>query len=75
MRKGRDGGEKNGGGEMEKMENNDENCGQLTLLPVDRLTATNCSAAACAKMLDSRNYLSMSTHAKTLIRFTQVTIT
>ena len=41
MRKGRDG--ENG---MEW--NNDENSGPLTSLPVDRLTATDCNADACA---------------------------
>ena len=44
MRKGRNG---------EKMEWNGENIGEnsgpLTLLPVDRLTATDCNAAARAK--------------------------
>ena len=40
MRKGRDG-KKNG-------ENNGENSGPLTSLPVDRLTATDCNAAARA---------------------------
>ena len=44
MRKGCDG-EENG----RKMENNDENSGPLTSLPVDRLTATDCNAAARAK--------------------------
>ena len=34
---------------MEKMENNGENSGPLTSLPVDRLTATDCNAAARAK--------------------------
>ena len=44
MRKGRDG-EWNGG-----MENNGENSSPLTLLPVDRLTATNCNAdRSCQK--------------------------
>ena len=33
-----------------KMENNGENSGPLTSLPVDRLTATDCNAAARAKM-------------------------
>ena len=32
------------------MENNGENSGPLTSLPVDRLTATDCNAAARAKM-------------------------
>ena len=46
MRKGRDGKmEENG------MENNGENSGPLTLLPVDRLTATDCNAATCAFFL------------------------
>ena len=39
---------------MEKMENgmenNDENSGPLTSLPVDRLTATDCNAAARANI-------------------------
>ena len=39
MRKGRDG--ENG---MEKKENNGENSGPLSSLPVDRLTATDCNA-------------------------------
>ena len=52
MRKGRDG-EWNGKKKMEKMEkmekkwkmeNNGENSGPLTSLPVDRLTATDCNA-------------------------------
>ena len=42
MRKGRDG--------EWKMENNGENSGPLTSLQVDRLTATNCNAAARANM-------------------------
>ena len=33
---------------MEKMENNGENSGPLTSLQVDRLTATDCNAAARA---------------------------
>ena len=46
MRKGRDGGE----WKMEKMENNGENSGPLTLLPVNRLTATDCNAdRSCQK--------------------------
>ena len=44
MRKGRDG-EKM---EKKKMENNGENSGPLTSLPVNRLTATDCNAAARA---------------------------
>ena len=32
------------------MENNGENSGPLTLLPVDRLTATDCNADARAKI-------------------------
>ena len=31
-------------------ENNDENSGPLTSLPVDRLTATDCNAAARAEL-------------------------
>ena len=34
-----------------KMENNGENSGPLTSLPVDRLMATDCNAAARAKSL------------------------
>ena len=34
------------------MENNGENSGPLTSLPVDRLTATDCNAAARAKMME-----------------------
>ena len=34
-----------------KMENNGENSGPLTLLPVDRLMATDCNAAARANKL------------------------
>ena len=34
-----------------KMENNGENSGPLTSLPVDHLTATDCNAAALAKRL------------------------
>ena len=47
MRKGRDG---ENGKKMEwnGMENNDEHSGPLTLLPVDRLTATDCNAAVRA---------------------------
>ena len=45
MRKGRDG---ENGGEMK--ENNGENSGPLTSLPVDRLTATDCNAAARANL-------------------------
>ena len=41
MRKGRDGEWKKWG---KKMENNGENSSPLTLLPVDRLTATDCNA-------------------------------
>ena len=33
-----------------KMENNDENSGPLMSLPVDRLTATDCNAAARANL-------------------------
>ena len=43
MRKGRDGEWK-----MEKMENKGENSSPLTSLQVDRLTATDCNAAARA---------------------------
>ena len=46
MRKGRDG-EWNG---KNGMENNGENSGPLTSLQVDRLTATDCNAAARAKI-------------------------
>ena len=46
MRKGRDG-EWNG---MEK-ENNGENSGPLTSLPVDRLTATDCNADRTCQFL------------------------
>ena len=49
MRKGRDGEWKKWKKKMEKMENNGENSGPLTSLPVDRLTATDCNAAARAK--------------------------
>ena len=48
MRKGRDG-EWNGKKMGKKMENNGENNGPLTSLPVDRLTATHCNAAARSK--------------------------
>ena len=41
-RKGRNGGEW-------REKNNGENCGPLTSLPVDRLTATDCNADARAK--------------------------
>ena len=45
MRKGRD-----GNGMEEKMENNGENSGPLTSLPVDCLTATDCNAdRSCQK--------------------------
>ena len=44
MRKVDDGG-KEKKEKKEKKENNDENSGPLTLLPVDRLTATDCNAA------------------------------
>ena len=44
MRKGRDGGE----WKMEKMENNGENSGPLTSLPVDRLNGAACNADARA---------------------------
>ena len=37
------------GKKMEKMKNNGENSGPLTSLQVDRLTATDCNAAARAK--------------------------
>ena len=53
MRKGRDR-EENG---MENgMENNGENSVPLTLLPVDRLTATDCNAAARANLLYAIGY-------------------
>ena len=40
------------------MENNGENSGPLTSLPVDRLTATDCNAAARAnKFFDQSNFL------------------
>ena len=55
MRKGRDG---ENGGEMK--ENNGENSGPLTSLPVNRLTATDCNAPARAKTLNT-TYL-ISTH-------------
>ena len=54
-----------------KMENNGENSGPLTSLPVDRLTATNCNAAArannggnklglsCAKLMQAQTYLEL----------------
>ena len=48
MRKGRDGEKK-----WEKkngMENNGENSGPLTLLPIKRLAATDCNAAAGANI-------------------------
>ena len=48
MRKGRDGEWKME--KMEKMENNGENSGPLTSLPVDRPTATDCNAAARANI-------------------------
>ena len=38
-----------------KMENNDENSGPLTSLQVDRLTSTDCNAAARAKILEFIN--------------------
>ena len=47
MRKGRDG-EWNGKNGMENGKNNGENSGPLTSLQVDRLTATDCNAAARA---------------------------
>ena len=45
MRKGRDG-EKKWNGMEKKMENNGENSGPLMSLPVHRLTAIDCNAAA-----------------------------
>ena len=45
MRKGRD------GKKMERKKNNGENSGPLTSLQVDRLTATDCNAAARANFL------------------------
>ena len=44
MRKGRDGEWKMEKKNGKKMENNGENSGPLTSLPVDRLTATDCNA-------------------------------
>ena len=62
MRKGRDGEKK-----MEKMENgmenNDENSGSLTSLPVDRLTATDCNAAARAKSKQTNTWLCVLVHS------------
>ena len=49
MRKGCDG-EYGMGKKWNGMENNDENSGPLTSLPVERLTATDCNAAARAKI-------------------------
>ena len=49
MRKGRDGEWKME--KWEKKENNGENSGPLTSLPVDRLRETDCNLAPCAKML------------------------
>ena len=37
---------------MEKRENNGENSGPLTSLPVDRLIGGTCNADACVKTLD-----------------------
>ena len=48
MRKVDDGEKK---GKKKKKEKNDENSGPLTSLPVDRLTATDCNAAARANFL------------------------
>ena len=49
MRKGRDGEWKKWNGKWKKNgENNGENSGPLTSLQVDRLTATDCNAAARA---------------------------
>ena len=48
MKKGREGEKKMEKWKMEKI-NNGENSGPLTSLPVDRLTATDCNAAARAK--------------------------
>ena len=40
---------------MEKMENNGENSGPLTSLPVDRLTATDCNADhSCQKLVTKK---------------------
>ena len=39
-----------------KMENNGENSGPLTSLQVDRLTATDCNAAARANLLYAIGY-------------------
>ena len=49
MRKGRDGEKK---WKKWKMENNGENSGPLMSLPVDRLTLTDCIAAARANNLE-----------------------
>ena len=51
MRKGRDGEWKMEKKWNEKKENNGENSGPLSSLPVDRLTATNCNAAARANLV------------------------
>ena len=48
MRKGRDG----ENGKKDGMENNGENSGSIMSLPVDRLTATDCNAAARANNLE-----------------------
>ena len=56
MRKGRDGEWKKNGMEW-KMENNGENSGPLTSLPVDRLTATDCNAAARANLKSDTAFL------------------
>ena len=48
MRKGRDGEWKKWKKNGKKMENNGENSDPLTSLQVDRLTATDCNAAARA---------------------------
>ena len=57
MRKGRDGEWKMENG---KKKNNGENSGPLTSLPVDRLTATDCNAAARAKIFSQcKNILNL----------------
>ena len=48
-----------------KMENNGENSGPLTSLPVNRLTATDCNAAARAKMSQFVKIVGLSQNAYT----------
>ena len=43
--------------EMEKIENNGENSGPLTSLPVDRLTATDCNAATRANFIKVSHFV------------------